>query len=1021
MNIIELLNTSKFRPLHLEFPDSWIGHFPFANWLIRTIRPSILVELGTHTGNSYFSFCQSVKESNLLTKCYAVDTWKGDKHAGFYEEEVFIKVNQINAENYGKFSRLMRMTFDQALNYFSNESIDLLHIDGMHSYEAVKHDFESWLPKMKPNAVVLLHDTNVREKGFGVWKLWEELKQTYPQNIAFSHSNGLGIIQLSDGSDHYKLDFFNEGLDFRKVFIEYFTSLGKNISDQYKIRVDSLKVADQINDIGSQRKKPQNLVGQYTLQISDLQSQLSERDQKVKILQSQLNKLTEELRQQKQLTQNLNSTLLEIYSSTAWKIIRIIWKIRLFLFPHGSIREKLGKKSQQVLSPNKHSKVVPIKIRKITPKELIPLYSQDVENPKVSIIIPVYNQKEITINCLYSLKLIKHSIPYEVIIIDDASIIDEYKFLDNLNGVKYIRNEENIGYLISCKEGAKYAAGDILVFLNNDTSVLDGWLDELVWPFENLSDVGLVGAKLLYPNGRLQEAGGIIWQDGNGMNFGNNDDPEKPIYNFLRSTDYCSGACIALTKNTWEKIGGYDELFAPAYYEDTDLAFQIRKLGLKTVYQPFSRIIHFEGSTSGTDITKGVKKYQKINHEKFLIKWLEVLATHGKFDDFGKLEFLNRDKKYRALFIDATTPTPDRDSGSIDAFNYMKILSELGFFVSFIPDNLIYFDDYSKNLQLNGIQVIYSPYIQSIEEFLKINHNSFDLIIISRYPIAKKYIPFLRYLKTNTKIIFNTVDLHFLRTEREAELKLDPKLQKLSSHMKIEELDLMKFSDYTLVVSNAEENLINQINPEIQISTISIPREIPGRINGFADRKDIVFIGGFHHQPNIDAVNYFLNEIWPLINDRKPEIRFLIVGSNIPDSFFDFENKFNNVVVKGFVQDLSEVFSTCKLSIAPLRFGAGVKGKIVTSLSYGVPCVATPLAIEGMGLVENIDIQIATSPEEFLDKVLELYSIPTKWEYFSENGLKFTIMNFSIEKIKGEFMKLLFELGFDTYEKNQVS
>lgn len=180
-------------PTRVVEPVNWAGHVPFAFWLVETIRPELLVELGTHSGNSFFAFCQAVEQGRVSAKCYAVDTWEGDEHAGAYGEEIYRAVLEHAEQEYGAFASLMKMTFDNALQYFSDGSIDLLHIDGMHSYEAVKHDFESWLPKLSDRSVVLFHDIAVRERGFGVWKLWEELSLQYP-HFAFDHSHGLGVL-----------------------------------------------------------------------------------------------------------------------------------------------------------------------------------------------------------------------------------------------------------------------------------------------------------------------------------------------------------------------------------------------------------------------------------------------------------------------------------------------------------------------------------------------------------------------------------------------------------------------------------------------------------------------------------------------------------------------------------------------------------------------------------------------------------------------------------------------------------
>jgi hypothetical protein len=230
-----LLEFASFSPEYMSAPSSWLGHLPFAAWVIQELSPNIFVELGTHTGNSYFSFCQGVVEAGAATKCYAVDTWQGDEHSGQYGDEIFQKVEAYHRHRYTGFSHLLRMTFDDAVSNFLDGSIDLLHIDGLHTYDAALHDFTTWLPKLAPGAVVLFHDTNAREGDFGVWRLWEELQGKFPDNLEFKHSHGLGVLQINKTDDDQNLEWLRPGASEKEKVISYFSALGTRQLERFNL------------------------------------------------------------------------------------------------------------------------------------------------------------------------------------------------------------------------------------------------------------------------------------------------------------------------------------------------------------------------------------------------------------------------------------------------------------------------------------------------------------------------------------------------------------------------------------------------------------------------------------------------------------------------------------------------------------------------------------------------------------------------------------------------------------------
>jgi len=281
MNTESLLEIASFSPKALNFPNPWVGHLPFAAWVVRAVAPRTFVELGTHTGNSYFAFCQSVAEAGLATRCFAVDTWEGDIHAGEYGDDVFAKVDAYNAEHFSSFSQLLRVTFDQALDSFVDQSIDLLHIDGLHTYEAVRHDFETWLPKLSPGAIVIFHDTNIYERGFGVWRFWQELQIRYRNHMTFLHSCGLGVLQIDTTPDTGVQEWLQPQYPLKNTLIAYFLSLGFHQLERYELtqgmRLLNQKVAEQDDRIAS-----------LCSDIAERDNRIAKQDEKIAFLRNDL-------------------------------------------------------------------------------------------------------------------------------------------------------------------------------------------------------------------------------------------------------------------------------------------------------------------------------------------------------------------------------------------------------------------------------------------------------------------------------------------------------------------------------------------------------------------------------------------------------------------------------------------------------------------------------------------------------------------------------------------------------------
>ncbi len=631
------------------------------------------------------------------------------------------------------------------------------------------------------------------------------------------------------------------------------------------------------------------------------------------------------------------------------------------------------------------------------------------EQPLASVVIPVYGKLDYTLACLRSLAVLRARVPFEVIVVDDCSPDDSVETLARVQGLRLVRNAVNLGFVRSCNAGAAAARGEYVVMLNNDTEVQPDWLDALIDTFASEPRAGLVGSKLLYPDGRLQEAGGILWNDATGWNYGRLDDPSKPEYCYQRDVDYISGASIALRRSLWNELGGFDERYAPAYFEDADLAFAVRQAGFRVVYQPASRVVHHEGISSGTDLGSGVKAYQVVNRSKFAEKWAGRLATHRAPGESPRLE-RDRDVIGRMLVIDATTPTPDLDAGSVTAYFFLKLFRELGYKVVFAPENLAFIDKYTPALQTLGIECLYVPHVGTIRDYLREHGGEFDVVILYRAYTANNHLQDVKRYCPQARIVFDTVDLHYLREERQAALTGSAELMEQSARTKQVEFGVMRSVDTTIVLSEVEVELLQREDPSLNLFIVPLLLELYGRRRQFAERRDIVFIGSFQHTPNADAVEYFVQSIWPIVSRQLPDARFLIIGSRMPESIAAMSS-IERVVPVGFVADLAEYFDSCRLTVVPLRFGAGIKGKIGTSASYGVPAVATSIAVEGMGLVDGEQVLVADTPEEFARQVVRLYRDEALWRRISDNSVAFVDDRYSLRAGKQRLANLLQSVG----------
>ena len=627
--------------------------------------------------------------------------------------------------------------------------------------------------------------------------------------------------------------------------------------------------------------------------------------------------------------------------------------------------------------------------------------------PRASIVIPVHGAFPHTLACLRAIAAHPPRAPIEVIVVDDASPDDSLARLQAIAGLRVHARSHNGGFIAACNDGAALARGEFLVFLNNDTVPQPGWLDALLGTFDQHPDAGLAGARLVYPDGRLQEAGGVVFADGSGWNYGRFGDPADCRYGYLRDADYCSGAAIALPRALFQRLGGFDTRYAPAYYEDTDLAFVVRAAGLRTLYQPAATVVHDEGTTSGTDPTTGPKAAQVRNRAIFADKWRAALSRQLPPGTEPTPATLHRHQR-QLLVIDALTPQPDRDSGSLRLVALMRLLIEEGAHVVFLPASGQADGDYTRALQTMGVECWHAPFAGSPPRWLREHGRRFHAAMVCRHYVARAYFPLLRRHAPQARLLFDTVDLHALRERRAAELAGDAAALRAARRTQAQELALVREADATCVVSDVERTLLARDAPGARVEVLSnLHRPAPPG-PGPESRRDLLFVGGFRHPPNVDAVRWFVGEVFPRLRAVRPGLRFHCIGGDVPDDVARLAEQ-PGVTLHGHVPDLQPWLDGCRVSVAPLRFGAGVKGKINQAMAHGLPVVATTCAVEGMHLRDGEDVLVADTPDAFAQAVLRLLDDDGLWTTLAERGRANVARHFSVDAARGVVRALFFD------------
>jgi O-antigen biosynthesis protein len=641
-----------------------------------------------------------------------------------------------------------------------------------------------------------------------------------------------------------------------------------------------------------------------------------------------------------------------------------------------------------------------------------------VDDPAVSIVIVTYGQRDLVERSLQAIQRNTEP-PYEVVVVDNASPDGTAEFLaSEVNGAQLLLNEENEGFLLGSNRGAEAARARYLCFLNSDAFVEPRWLPPLLEMFDRWPAVGAVVPLMLNPDGTVQEAGSVVDYLGWALAFGDGKDSDRFEYRFTREVDFGSAACLVTPRSVFGDVGAFDPVYAPAYFEDVDYCFKLKARGLRTMYEPRSQVVHVRSATAST---KGAQQLTERNRSTFFERWNERLATRPRLRELPTHPHrlaAARDAEAidRILVIDDRVPHFDRGSGDT---RMSRLLADLA---NLYPDGRITLvaadgrraDRYAPPLLKRGIEVACPPV--DWRQWFELRPFHYSVVIVSRAVNFERFGELLRQTQPQALVVFDIEALSHRLFESMARTVSDPQRVQFArmeaGRLRSLEYRAIQEVDAVFSVTDEERKVVAEIAPETPSFLLPGSARVLERPPSFGERADLVFYGGFlagPGGPNEDALLHLVDAVLPRIREALPDVVLYVVGADPTRAVQALHG--DGIEVVGYVEDPYEWLTRVRLHVHPIRFGAGIKNKLLDTIGAGLPFVTTASGAEGMQLGELGQMLVADEPEAFAERVIALYMDEARWTRTQSQLLTLAQNRFSRRAARRALVEAMSYLG----------